>query len=547
MKKLIFGLLAVLIAFTSIAQDKASALDKSLAEKFPATNPGASVLVVQKGKVVLRKGYGMANLEKNEAITPEHVFRIGSVTKQFTSTAILKLAAEKKINLSDNITKYLPDFQTGGVTITIEHLLNHTSGLKSYTSLDEIMAVRSNPITIPAMLEVIQKQPHDFAPGEQYMYNNSAYFMLGAIIEKVSGMSYDAYITKNFFKPLKMTSSFVTDENLPSNNAAGYVKSGATEYTTAVYVHPSIPYSAGSIFSTVDDLLKWNQGLFSGKVLKKEWLEKAWNITTLKNGTQISYGYGWQLGRIGQRKVIGHGGAIDGFLSFELYVPDEDLYICVLENSSTINPEEIAYELAEISLDIKSKKPEPITLDAQKLDEYAGVYKINDQEDRVIRRSGNGLTSQRTGGSKFELYPYQPDGFAFKDTRSTLQFIRDEKGKVVAAELIGNEWVTQRVPKTDKPIPAEVVEVQIDPVTFDPYVGEYELAPGFIIKVWREDKSFKAQATGQPSFDIFPKSENEFFLKVVDAQIVFNRDDQGKVASLTLLQGGRQMPGKKIK
>lgn len=547
--KFFVTILLALVVFTLPAQDNLSRVDDLLLKKYQPDAPGAAVLIMKGGKAVFRKGYGLAQVESKQAVTPDWIFRIGSITKQFTATAILKLADEKKIDLQASITTYLPEFNTGGSTITVEQLLNHTSGIKSYTSLPGVMtgANKLKTTTVTDMLALIQQQPHDFAPGERYLYNNSGYFLLGAIIERVTGKPYDQYITQHFLKPLRMTSTYVNEKGLPATVATGYEATGEKTFQAAGAVDSSIPFAAGSLYATVDDLWKWNQAIFSGKVVKRSWLERAWSPTTLTGGQQVSYGYGWQLGRFFSSKVIGHGGAIDGYMSSELYVPDLDVYVCILQNSSVYNPEEIAYEILEVIADAASKKPQPVTIDPATLDAYTGVYAIPGGGERVIRRKGNSLYSQRTGGANYELYASGKDVFGFMQSRAVLQFVRDDAGRVIAADMSGQEWVTQRAMKTDKPIPAELVAIELDPATFDPYAGEYELAPGFIIKIWREEAVFKAQATGQPAFEIFPKSDHEFFLRVVEAQLVFNRDEQGTVVGLTLLQGGRQMPGKKIR
>lgn len=541
--------LILLVCFIgAFAQNTADNLDKILKERFSASEPGAAVLVVQNDKVLLRKGYGIAEINRKQPIEPDMVFRIGSITKQFTSTAILKLVEEGKLSLNDELSNYLPDFRTQ-FPVTIEQLLNHTSGIKSYTSVQERMTTeaKKTKVSVAEMLGYIQSYPVDFKPGEKWLYNNSAYFILGAVIEKVTGKTYNDYISQTFFKPLKMTASYPDDSKPIARQAGGYNKGSGNAYTMADYVHPSIPYSAGSIFSSVDDLWKWNQAVFGYKLVKRELLEKAWGPTHTTSGDVESYGYGWQLGKVGESKAIGHGGGIDGFLSFEVYVPELKIYVCLLANNTSVNPEDIAYTLAEEVAGTRGSKPEPVALTSAQGDAYVGVYKINDQEERVITRKGDQYFSQRSGGTKFEIYPYAVDKFAFKETNTRIDFKRGNDGAVTEMEMIDRSFVTRKATKTNKPIPAEREEFVMNPVDFDVYVGEYELAPGFIIKVWREEGNYKAQATGQPSFDIYPENASKFFLKVVDAQIEFNRDDKGAVTSMILYQAGRAMPGKKVK
>lgn len=522
-----------------------NAIDQFLQGKFAANEPGASVLIVKDGKNVFRKSYGLSNLAAKTELTPESVLRIGSITKQFTSTAILKLSEQGKINLQDEITKYLPDYPTQGKRITIEHLLTHTSGIRSYTSLPEIMnkEAKAKSFSVSEMIDAFKDKPMDFDPGDAYAYNNSGYFLLGAIVEKASGMTWAAYLQKNFFGPLKMKSTFTDDKNV-SGMASGYVK--AAVYVEADYVHPSIPFAAGAIFSTVDDLWKWNRAIFSYQVVKKESLEKAWTPLTLNNGEKQSYGYGWQLGKIEKMKVIAHGGGIDGFLSYALYVPDVNLFVTVLCNSMSQAPEQIAYRIAGIALNIDDQELTPIVLDGKKLDEYVGVYQINDRESRVISREGDQLFSQRSGGPKYAIYPYLNDAFYFKDSSSRLKFYRSSSREVEYFELEGNDYENQSGKRTAKEVPKERQSIQLSNTVFDQYIGQYEVVPGFILTVKRDGDKFMTQATGQQAFEIFPETETNFFLKAIDAQLEFMKDDQGKVNSVTLYQGGRVMPAKRI-
>jgi CubicO group peptidase (beta-lactamase class C family) len=541
-KSFFFLLLLVPVLVSAQTED---AIHKFLLEKFPANEPGAAVLVVQDGKTVLRKAYGLANVESGTKLSPETVFRIGSITKQFTSSAILKLSDQGKLNLQDEIIKYLPDYPTQGKKITIEHLLTHTSGIRSYTSLPEIMnkEAKAKAFGVSELISTFKDKPMDFNPGDAYAYNNSGYFLLGAIVEKVSGMSWGSYIQKNFFTPLKMKSTFTEDKNI-SGLATGYVK--PLGYAIADYVHPSIPYSAGAIFSTIDDLWKWNNAVFSGQVVKRELLEKAWTPLTLSSGEKQSYGYGWQLGRIEKNKVISHGGGIDGFLSYALYVPDTKLFVTVLCNAMSQAPEQIAYRVAKIALNADDNEPAPIVLEDKALEEYTGVYKINEKENRVISREGNQLYSLRTGSTKYAIYPYAKDAFYFKDSPYRLQFTRAANGEVEQYEMKGNEFVNQIGKRSSREIPKERQPIRLDNAVFDQYVGQYELAPGFIITIKRDGEKYLSQATGQQVFEIFAESETKFFLKTVPAQLEFTKDDQGKVNGVTLYQGGRTMPAKKI-
>ena len=523
-----------------------TALDVFMTENFPVSEPGASVLVIKDGETLLRKGYGMANIDAGQPSSPESIYRIGSITKQFTAIAILKLAQENKLSLQDDINRYFPEFTEK--KITIEHLLQHTSGIKSYTSIPSLLTPEKKKagITQKELLEVLKNEAPDFEPGEYFSYNNSGYYLLGMIIEKVSGQKYKDYISEHLLEPLKMKNTFISDKKLPDEVAVGYQITEEGNLELADFVHSSLPFSAGALYSTVDDLWKWNQGISSYKVVKKEWLDKAWAPLTLTSGKQESYGYGWFLDRFNGKKVIAHGGAIDGYGSAALYEPESKIFVCILNNGSRNNIDAYAYDLMQMASSVPQDMPPAIAVDEHTLHEYVGVYNINEMEERIITLQDNMLFSKRNHGQSFPLIPYEADAFHFKGSDAVLKFTRDASGKITGCEFYGQKWIPEFAAKTDKPLPTGPKEIKINPAIFDQYVGEYELKPGFTIKIWRTENHFKAQATGQPEVDLYAESERKFFLKVTDAQLVFNQDDLGNVVSMTLYQGGRTIEGKKI-
>jgi CubicO group peptidase (beta-lactamase class C family) len=542
--------LFVFIALSSAAQQKAISeqLDKFLSDKFPTSAPGASVLIIQDNKTLLRKGYGLADVQSNKPVTTETIFRIGSITKQFTSTAILKLSKEGKLNLDDNIAKFFPTYPTQGKTVTIQHLLTHTSGIKSYTSLPALMTTENKlkEVNVQGMIDAFKNEPFDFTPGEAYLYNNSGYFLLGAIIEKVSGKSWGEYLQENFFKALKMTSTFFYDPK-EEMEAVGYAKNPDNSYTKSDYVHPSIPYSAGALFSTVDDLWKWDKAVFDGKVLKLDLLEKAWTPLTLNNGKKENYGYGWQLAKLQDDKVISHGGGIDGFVCYKLFVPAKKIFVVVLVNHTAVDPSALAFDLADIVTGAADKKYDAVTLSKEQVEEYVGVYDMNEKEQRFITIENDQLFSQRTGGAKFKIFPYAKDMFFFENSKSQLRFNRDGSGKIASVELIAREFIPQVAVKSNKPMLKQRTIVEVAPALLEQYVGQYELAPNVFITVTKNENQLMSQVTGQQGFEIYPETEIKFFYKVVDAQIEFQKSAEGKVVSLILFQGGRTVPGAKIK
>jgi CubicO group peptidase (beta-lactamase class C family) len=258
-----------------------------------------AALVAQKGKVIFENGYGMANIELDVPNTPEMKFQIGSITKQFTATAVMQLQEKGLLSLSDTITKYLPDYpKERGDKITIHHLLTHTSGIPNYTDMPELMQKKSLAVSVEDLLAAFNDKPLEFEPGEKWKYSNSGYVVLGAIIEKVSGHTYEDYIRENILQPLNMSNSgYDHRDRIIKNRPCGYTQDEKGDLRNADFVHMSAPYAAGALYSTVGDMLLWDQALYTEKVLKKTSLEKM--FTPFKE----NYGFGWAARRSGTTEV----------------------------------------------------------------------------------------------------------------------------------------------------------------------------------------------------------------------------------------------------
>jgi len=524
--------------------------DKIFQEHYKADGPGAAVLVAKKGKIIYQKAIGKADLELEVPLRPDHVFRIGSVTKQFTAAAILRLAEEGKLALEDELTKFIPDYPTLGKRITVEQLLNHTSGIKSYTNMLTWDAeTRRKDFTPSELVDYFKDQPMEFEPGADYNYNNSGYVLLGFIIEKISGKTYAQYIDEQFFKPLGMKNSYYGDvQPIIKNRADGYSEGSPGTYVHADYLSMTQPYAAGSLLSTVEDLYIWTKAVHSGKVLKPESLKKAFTPHILPNGHDTRYGYGWQIGNVLGSITIEHGGGINGFLSTLMYIPGEDICVAMLSNCDCNPPDEPAAKMAAALLG-RAYQPLSKTVDAKLLEDYVGVYENAKKEQRFITVDNGQLFSQRPGGSKFKIISFGKDKFFFENSFARIAFEREPKGdkKVVKAVVSDRTSPEHLWQKTDKPLPTGRQEIKLPESELDKFLGDYELAPSFIIAVTREGAQLFCQATGQPRFEVYPESPTRFFIKVVDAVIEFHADDAGVITSMTLLQGGQDIKGKKVK
>jgi CubicO group peptidase (beta-lactamase class C family) len=545
-----------LSAYASARSAQASS-DEALAKKIDAVmseiykpgEPGAAVIVRKDGKTIFRKGYGLADLELGVAVEPDMIFRLGSITKQFTVFSILMLAEQGKLGLQDEITKFLPDYPTQGRRITVEHLLTHTSGIQSYTDMPEWLPLWRKDFTVKELVDFFKDKPMKFEPGERWVYNNSGYILLGAIIEKVSGQTYEEFIDSHIFKPLGMKHSYYGNtERVIPRRVPGYQK-GKDGFVNAPYLSMTQPYAAGSLLSSVDDLAVWSDAVFSGKLVRKEWLDKAFTPYKLKGGESTGYGYGWFITNFSGHRSIEHGGGINGFTTYEMTFPEDRVFLAILTNSAVAgrDPEPRAVKIAWLALGLPEPERKPVKLEAKDLDPVTGVYVDENKEERYITREGAFLYSQRAGQAKYEILPSSANEFFFKENPSRIRFIKDSAGAVTGLRLEARIGPAQIYTKTAKPLPSPRKEAAVDPKIYDLYVGDYELTPGFAITILKRDNTLISQATGQAEAELFPESETKFFLKVVDAQVEFVKDASGQVTGLILYQGGQTLPAKKVK
>lgn len=321
--------------------------------------PGGVFLVSQKGKSIYRKAFGKANLELSANMTPENVFQIGSMTKQFTAIAILILEQQGKLKVNDPVSKYISDYPNGD-KISLHQLLTHTSGIKDFTKMKSLSSIAQKDMEPKAMVDFFKNEPVDFAPGEKFDYNNSGYVVLGYIIELTSGDTYENFIKKNIFDKAGMINSYyASDRKVIPKRAYGYHKK-EQGFVNKTVISFSVPFSSGSLMSTADDMLKWQQALNQNIVLTSQETQKAFQKYTLNNGEAFTYGYGWHLKDINGTPDREHGGSVFGFKSMGVYIPEEDIYVIGLSNCDCHSPTEITRGIAKIALDgikVSTKKP----------------------------------------------------------------------------------------------------------------------------------------------------------------------------------------------
>jgi CubicO group peptidase (beta-lactamase class C family) len=377
---LLLSLLSCAFVATEPAEEEAGHLSKKIDAIVEETMKrdqvvGTSVGIQKNGELILAKGYGFADLENRVEATEHTVYRLGSVTKQFTAVAIMMLVEQGKILLDDDLTKFLPDYPTKGHRITIDRLLNHTSGIKGYTEMgDKFWGKARLDLSHEEMIDLFSQEPFEFAPGERYQYNNSAYYLLGVIIEKASEMPYADFLTENIFEPLGLSETYYLDNSpIVENRAEGYeVRKGKVVNDDLLSMR--LPFSAGALGSSVVDILKWQKALEEHRLISVESYQKMKSAETLNDGTVSTYGYGLDIGSMEGRVKVSHGGGINGFRAQLSHYPEEDLTVVVLCNIGTASPDSLESRITRAVLGIPEKVVRVVELSEEDLAIYAGTY-----------------------------------------------------------------------------------------------------------------------------------------------------------------------------
>lgn len=509
--------------------------DQLLEQNYQTDAPGAVVLVARGDEVLYRGARGMASIELGVPLATDQVFRIGSVTKQFAAATVMKLIDQGKLKLDDPLSKFVPDYPNGDA-ITVLQLLNHTSGVKSYTGIPGVMAgpIRQD-LSTAALIDSFKNQPVDFAPGTAWAYNNSGYVLVGAVIESVTGQPWYLGIQQELLAPAGLSKTqFGGDNLLIPGMARGY---GAEQgkVIPAPYLSMTQPHAAGALVSTVDDLFRWNRALHGGKLLSKSSYQQM--ITPTGAAKEAEYGFGIGPGTVRGQAQLSHGGGIFGFTSHLLYLPKEEISVAVLQNTDAGGgPASIAIKLAAMALGDPYPELKPIEVEPGALARLEGVYRIDDQTVRVLRVVDGELTSQRGGGVQLKLVPIEADVFLFDDGLTQLRVERDDDNEVSGVRVIQNgEGEGQVAERTEDPLPSARAHIDLEGAQLQRVLGSYEGGPG-TMTVFMEGDQLKVQLSGQPAFDLFAETPDHFFLTVVDATLDFAAG--AKAPSLTLKQGG---------
>jgi CubicO group peptidase (beta-lactamase class C family) len=405
-----------------------------------------TVLVVKDGKPLVNEGYGSADLEWKIPNSPTVKFRLGSLTKQFTAASILLLEERGKLKVEDPVSKYMPDAPAAWEKITIYNLLTHTSGIPNFTGFPDYRSTEWKDTNPAELVARFRDKPLDFEPGSKFSYSNSGYILLGYLLEKISGQTYGEFLQQNIFTPLGMADSGI-DSNaviLPQR-AQGYSPS-AHGIRNAGYISMTIPFSAGAIYSTTGDLLKWEQGLFGGKVLQPAPLTKM--TTPFKDG----YACGLFVSTKDGHKVITHGGGIEGFNTSLNFYPDDKIVVIVLGNLNGGTPDQIASSLGKVALG------QPVTLISERkevsvaptlLADYAGTYQLTPTVNNVVSVKDGHLVSKLGNQPEVQLFAESDTKFFLKVVDAQIEFFRDPTTHAVTHLTLyqgGAEHEAKRLP-----------------------------------------------------------------------------------------------------
>jgi CubicO group peptidase (beta-lactamase class C family) len=409
-------------------------LDQVMAADFNENGLGGVLLVAKHGMIIYEKAVGKANMELDVPLSTDNVFRIASITKQFTAVAILQLVEKGQLSLDEDVTKFIPEYPAHGYHISVANLLSHTSGIKDYMEIPglspDIMQRKNSP---EDLISLFKDQPIAFAPGTQFQYSNSNYVLLGYIIEKVSNESYEKYVQEHIFTPLGMNHSYYdSPEKVILNRITGYIQTGANTVMNAQYLDPSSAYAAGGLAMTAKDLFKWHCGLYKYTILKKESLEKAFTPFTLNNGKKTKYGFGWDLDSLEANSAIQHSGSINGFSAFEIYLPAEDVFVTCFSNRMNISTQQPAMLAAMIATG--SPAVQDLRLTDEQMTRFTGTYKFKlDQPSTITIFKKNGkLYLYQTGyPHPWEMHFTKPEEFiCYEVFPIRHDFSIDDTGKI---------------------------------------------------------------------------------------------------------------------
>lgn len=425
-------------------------MDSVLSSAYSQDGPGASVIAVRDGEVVFRKGYGLADLELGVPIEPNMLFRVASITKEFTAALVLQLVEEGVLSMDDEITKYLPDYPVQGHRVTIENLLTHTSGIPTFQRVPGFQDQVRLDHTLEETIAIFASQPFEFSPGERYSYSSSGYILLGAILEKATGKSYEELLAERIFNVAGMeTAQLNGHDRIIPGRVDGYTVDHG-EVVNMPIASMTMAYSSGGLLMSVDDLAKWDEALYGDQLLDEATRKAMWSPHILPNGQSIGYGFGWMISEFLGHPVRMHDGSLDGFLSAAWRLPEDHLFVAVLTNSDSpeVGPNVAAKEILGILLGIPKKVEIPMS--QADLARYAGNYLRRDGRAYRVIQEGGKLFFAPNQNIRWEIRPESDTSFFFPEPPNefnTVTFEFDESGAVTGLAITfdtGGQMSVQR-------------------------------------------------------------------------------------------------------
>lgn len=432
---ILVGLAALLLPVAPAAAQDPARMDRIVQAAADRDEFSGSVLVARDGEVLLDKGYGFANREWRAPNDGDTRFRLASLTKQFTAVAILLLAERGQVDIEAPVKTYLPDAPAAWDRVTLRHLLNHTSGIPNYVAFPEHEALRMQPAATAELIARFRDRPLEFQPGERWTYSNSGYVLLTAVIERASGRSYAEFVAENLFQPLGMADSgYDSHAAIIPRRASGYVPTDRG-VVNAAYVDMSVPSGSGGLYSTTHDLLKWEQGLFGGRLLRPE------SLALLTTPGLNDYALGLIVVEGRGRKLIIHNGSIDGFHTYMAYDAGDRTAVIVLSNIEGPASDRLGSALVTLARGGEALLPDErvaVVLAPEALRAYEGVYELGPDFALTLTATGGKLMVQATGQQAFELLAESPDAFFLRDPDAQITFTRDASGAIQGLVLHQN-------------------------------------------------------------------------------------------------------------
>ncbi len=533
---------------TALPADFAKQANAVLASSFAPDAPGAAAIVMDDGKVVYAAGRGLADVSKKRPIGPDTVFRLGSITKQFTAAVVVQLVEGGKVSLADPLSKFLPGYPRPGADATVAQLLNHTSGIQSYTGIPGWMA-GSKPaqaVTTTSLIAEFKDMPAEFDRGTKWDYNNSGYVLLGAIIEKVTGKAWHEAVAQRITRPLGLSSiRYGVGEERIAAMAAGY-SLDAKKVVPSRPIHMSVPHAAGALVGNVRDLAKWSHALHHGKVVKTGSYRRMIARTRLNDGTEHPYAFGLREEDVRDRKAIAHGGGIFGFSTYALYVPSDDVFVAVLANSDAPQTSASVTSLRLAALAINEPYPSFARTDIAPgvIEPLLGLYKSDQAERRFFARDGK-LFTRRADASDMPVYAAGDDRFFYgEDSLTWFRVKRDGAGKHVMEMYHGGGDEAERAVRTG-PVPSEAPAVKLSQAALERYAGNYRFGPSPVLVALGDDGRLTVKLGQQKPVAIEPLSETEFRAIGPNAKVRFETAN-GAVTRLVLIQNGREQPAERV-